>query len=279
MATIPGLKSSFDTISVAEQFVRLSQLASGPAFELQFSITQETVLKRLDKEILDLQQEKNTSGATALLDINVTRLKRDVADIDAYAARTKSNRVTTETTIAAFTDLIALADPSTVAEFDSRLASAIADIEKLDTPVFERFGAPDGLRKLKADAVAQLNALVHNNFATGGDISAVQATLNGLSASFGVTLEITRINEDAGFNLSQNTSEKIADLESDISAIQLGAQIENIDEIEKKKEQFARILTALSLSFEIAQSITAYISQYTVFKQEIDPGSVLNLFA
>lgn len=279
MATIPGLKSSFNTISMAEQMVKLSQLAAGPAFELQFSIAQETVLTRLDAEILELQEEKLTTGATALLEVNVAGLKRDVTEIDAYAARTKSNRITAEDTIANMTNLIAFADPSTVADFDALLASTISDIEKLQTPFYERYGAPDGLRKVKEDALAQLNALTHNNFATAGDISAVQATLTGLSTNFSNALIITRINEDASFNLSTNTAEKIADLESDITSIKLSQQAAQIDEIEKKKERFAQILTSLSLSFEAAQNLTSYITQATIFKPEIEPGSILNLFS
>ena len=205
-------------------------------------------------------------------------LKRDVTAIDAFAVRAKSNRITTEDTISNLSNLVALADPSTVAEFDALLATTIADIEKLDTPLFERFGAPDGLRKVKADALAQLNSLVHNNFATGGDISAVQAALNNLSADFGGALVITRINENAGLDLSQNTNAKIADLDAEIAAIKLGAQAEKIDVIERERARAAQILTALSLSFEASKALTDYITQATIFEPEVDPGSILNLF-
>ncbi len=278
MSNIPGLKNSFATISMAEQMVRISRLAAGPAFELQFSIAQNTVLDRLDKEILQLQEEKASTGATALLEVNITGLKRDVGEIGAYADRAKSNRITTQDTIANLSNLVALADPSTVAEFDALLASTIADIEKLQTPLFERFGAPDGLRKVKADALAQLNALAHNNFATNGDITSVQATLNALSADFAGALVITTINANAGFELSQNTNARITDLDAEIISIKLGAQAEKIDDIEKKKAQFAQILTSLSLSFEASKALTDYIIQATIFKPEVEPGSILNLF-
>ena len=279
MATIPGLKNSFGTISMAEQMVRISRLAAGPAFELQFSIAQNTVLNRLDEEILELQEEKVSSGATALLEVNVAGLKTDVGEIEAYAARTKSNRITTEDTIANMTNLIALADPSTIADFDTLLASTIADIKKLQTPFYERFGAPDGLRKVKAEALAQLESLAHNNFATAGDISSVQATLNSISADFASAVVITRINQDASFNLAANTNEKIIDLESDISLIKASQEAEKLDEIEAKRKHFAQILTSLSLSFEAAQNLTDYITQLTIFKPKIEPGSILNLFS
>ncbi len=264
---------------MAEQMVRISKLAAGPAFELQFSIAQNTVLDRLDKEIAELQEQKVSTGATALLEINISKLKNDVGEIDAFAARAKSNRITTQGVITSLSDLVALADSATVAEFDALLATTIADIEKLQTPLFERYGAPDGLRKVKADALAQLGALVHNNFATTGDVTSVQATLNSLSTDFGGALVITTINAEAGFNLSQDTNAKIADIEADITTITLGEQAAKIDDIEEQKKRAAQILTALSLSFEASQALTDYITQATIFKPEIDPGSILNIFS
>ncbi len=279
MALIPGLKSSFDTISMAEQMVRISNLAAGPSFELSFSIAQNTVLDRLDKEIAELQEQKVSTGATALLEVNISRLKNDAGEINAFAARAKSNRITTQDIITDLSSLVGLADSSTVAEFDAQLAATIARIEKLETPLFELYGAPDGLRKVKADALAQLNGLVHNNFATTGDVTSVQSTLNSLSADFGGALVITTINADAGFNLSQDTNAKIADIDAEITAITLGEQATKIDDIEEQKKRAAQILTALSLSFEASQALTDYITQATIFKPEIDPGSILNIFS
>ena len=41
----------------------------------------------------------------------------------------------------------------------------------------------------------------------------------------------------------------------------------------------AQILTSLSFAFEAAQALTDSLTESTLLPQEIDPGSVLNLFA
>ena len=275
---IPGLKSSFDTISFAVQFTRTMQASAGPAFELQFFQTQDAVLGRLDDEIARLNAEKNTSGATAFLEIQVNKLNLDAADLAAYHTRTKSNNITGNGAVNAITDLQALTSPATSAEFDAGLASLIGEIEKLDTPLFERFGSPDGLRGAKAQALTDLNNIVTNGFATQGDIDAVQATLTNVSTALSGALTITQINQESAFKLSTSTNERIGDLNAEISSIQINAQAEQIDEINETRERFSAILTALSLSFEVNKGLADFINDNTIFPNEPPPGSVLNLF-
>ena len=52
-----------------------------------------------------------------------------------------------------------------------------------------------------------------------------------------------------------------------------------IDAIQELQAQTAIILTNISLSFEAAQFLTNFVAENTVLPREIDPGSVLNLFA
>ncbi len=275
---IPGLKSGFNTISFGVQFAKTMQAGAGPAFELQFFKTQDAVLGRLDEEIAALQAEKNTGGATALLEIQINKLNLDAADLSAYHTRTKSNHITGNDAVKSITDLQALTSPATVAEFDAALATLIGEIEKLDTPLFERFGVADGLRRAKADALADLGAIVTNGFATAPDISAVQTTLTNVSSQLSGALTITKINQDMAFDLSTSTNERISGLKGEISSINLNAQAEQIDEIKATRERFSAILTALSLSFEVSQGLTNFINENTIFPNEPPPGSVLNLF-
>ncbi len=276
---IPGLKSSFDTISVAQRIVQASQLSSRPAFELAFFKTQNAVLDRMDAEIAALQEQKATTGATALLETRVTKLERDLIDIKDYEDRTKTNDINVQTVLDQLTDLKALATASTVVEFDALKAEIIDTLNKIETPFFERFGAPDGLRKRKTEALSQLESLVHNNFATQGDIDAVNTILDDITLDFINSKAVTKINRDAAFDLMTNTEERVSDLKSQISQIQIEAQGEQTEKIEEKRERFSNILTAVSLAFEASQNITNFVAQNTVLPQEIPPGSVLNLFS
>ena len=251
---ITGLKSQFNTISVAQEFARVMQAGAGPAFELQFFQTQDAVLGRLDKEIAELQNAKNTSGATAVLELSLSSVNRDIGALTEYRDRTISNRKTGDAILTEIVDLVALADSSTVAEFDAALAVLIEDIEKLQTPLFEQFGAPDGLRKVKEQALDVLNNINHNNFATAGDVIAVQGALNDLTPDIDVALSITRINEESAIKLVSSAIQKTVDIETKINDIQIDAKAEQVEEIKKTRERFAAILTAISLSFEIPRT-------------------------
>lgn len=274
---IPGLRS-LEAIPLTEALVRASQIAARPAFELRFFNTQEAVLDRLDKKIAEIRNSTDTGSATALLEVELKSLEREAKAIDEYWDRTKTNRINVETIIGQLTDLVALSDPSTVAAFDAKLAETIETIEKLDTPVFEFYGTRDGLRKIKQDALDTLNTLNHNNFATADDISSVQSTLNSISADFSAAVEITRVNEEMAFKLTESLDRQIDDINGTIGSIRLDAQVEKLEKVEKEREHASNVLTALSLAFEASQAITNFVAQNTVYKRQIAPGSVLNLF-
>ncbi len=275
---IAGLKSSFNTISVAQEFARVMQASAGPAFELQFFRTQDAVLGRLDDKIAELQTAQNTSGATALLDLSLSSINRDIGELTEYRDRTKSNRLTGDDILADIVTLVGLADAPTVAEFDAAKAVLIESIGKLQTPLFERYGAADGLRTKKAEALATLEALTHNNFATAGDVIAVQGALNDLSLELDTALSITRINEESAVKLVSSAISKTVDVETKINDIQIEAKSAQVEEIKKTRERFAAILTAISLSFEISKELVNFVNQGAIFDSEPPPGSVLNLF-
>ncbi len=275
---ITGLKTEFNTISIAQEFARVMQAGAGPAFELQFFRTQDAVLGRLDKEIAQLQVAKNTSSATAVLDLSLSSINRDIGELTEYRDRTKSNRQTGDSILEQTVALVGLADSSTVAEFDAAKAALIDDIEKLQTPLFERFGAADGLRKIKTAALDTLNNLTHNNFATAGDVIAVQGTLNDFYAELDTALSITRINEGSSIKLVSSAIDKTVDIETKINDIQITANAEQVAKVKQTRERFAAILTAISLSFEISKELVNFVNQGAIFDREPPPGSVLNLF-
>ena len=104
-------------------------------------------------------------------------------------------------------------------------------------------------------------------------------TIDDISLDFINSKAVTAINRDAAFDLKTNTEERISDLKSRISQIQIQAQGEQTEKIEAKRERFSSILTAVSLAFEASQNVTNFVAQNAVLPQEIPPGSVLNLFS
>ena len=137
-------------------FAQTALVASRPAFELQFFKTQDSILQQLSDDIDNINNSVNTTGATALLNVQISRLNNDLGIINGFKTRAdaKASRVTD--TLANLAELITLAAPGTVAEFDTLLAQSIKLIQKTKAPIYERYGVQDGLRSAKNDALTQL---------------------------------------------------------------------------------------------------------------------------
>ncbi len=178
-------------------------------------------------------------------------------------------------------DMRALADPSTVAEFEANLDAVLETLDKLRTAVTatNQLGAPDDLGETKQDGLADIEAIVHNNFATAADIQDVQDTIDNVAADLSASLTIIEINRDIATNTVASADRSLGEAKFKIDEIVVAERKRQIDKIQELHEQTARILTSVSLAFEAAQFMSDYIAQNTVLPQKIEPGSVLNLFA
>ncbi len=265
--------------STATALVRLAQAAARPNFELQFNIAQNTALARLDKEIEAFQDDDFGRGKTALLRVKATRLDRELAEAKAYKTVVTSNRLTAKDALDQLDALRALADPASVSEFEAKRSELLETLDKLRTADASRLGAPDGLRQAKADGLAAIEAIVTNDFATGADIQAAQDAIDGLAADFTQSLSILEINQDLTAILVKSADRSLDEARLKIDDIEIAERKQQIDKIQALQERTATILTSVSLAFEGAQALSDYITQNTVLPREIEPGSVLNLFA
>lgn len=261
-----------------QTLVQLSQLAARPAFELQFNITQNQALARLDAKIQELQDTPVSNGRTALLKVRVAGYERGIQEARDFKDLVATNRQTSSDTVAFLTELRALADSSSVAEFDAKRDEILAALDKLRTATGNRLGAPDGLAQIKADATAALEGLQHNNFASAADVQAALDTIDELSERLNVSLSIQTLNQGLADTRIRSQSRSLSDLEQRITDIEVNDRKAKIDEINALRDQTSRILTSVSLAFEGSQSLSGFVAQ-AVLPQSIEPGSVLNLFA
>ncbi len=173
VATIATI--NFTEFSFARRMATIARLAARPAFELAFHVTQNAVLDRLDKDLQALlADDDGTAGQTAHLRIKIHRFDLELARVGAYRVRVTNNRENIKTVQLLLTDLRALADPTTVADFDAKRDDVLEILEKLRTAGISFIGAPDKLRQTKASAIAAIEGIVHNNFATQADIDAAR---------------------------------------------------------------------------------------------------------
>ena len=254
-------------------------LAARPAFELQFFRTQEAILDKLAAEIDNIQNAVNTDGATALINLQIKQLQGELVFINEYKERTDKKVSRIGDTLSGLGDLLTLADPGTVAEFDARLAETIDLMQKTNTPLSERYGVPDRLRNAKLDGLAQLQALAHNNFATQADIDNATAIINDIQADYLASQPIVTSNSNIAFTLQTSANDTITELTRQASNIRTDALNAATDEIQAKQKEFGQALTALSLAFEVSQEFATFIAKSVALPQEIEPGSVVSLIA
>ena len=275
-----GFLDPFDTaFNLRASIAQTAIAAARPAFELQFFQTQNAVLDKLDEAIENVHDSINTKGATALLDVKIKRLQNDLAIISDYKTRTDAKASRVSDTLANLGDLISLAAPGTVAEFDAKLAETISLMQTTKTPIFEQFGVQDRLRAAKIDGLAQLEALVHNNFATQTDIDNTTAILTAIQSDYTASQTIIGSNTKIAFTLQSSTSDTISELSRQVSNIKAAAISEATDKVKAKQEQFSQILTALSLAFEASQAFTNFIAESLASAQEIKSGSVFDIIS
>ncbi len=265
--------------STTTALVRLAQAAARPNFELQFNIAQNTALERLNKEIESFQDDDFGRGKTALLRVKASRLERELAEAKDYKTVVASNRLTVMDALGQLEALRALADSASVTAFEDKRSEVLETLDKLRTAAPGRLGAPDGLRQAKAEGLAEIEAIVTNDFASAADIQAAQDTIDGVAGTFTRSLPIVEINQVLAANLIESVDRSLDEARLKIDDITIAERKAQIDKIQALQERTATILTSISLAFEGAQYMSDFIAQNTVLAQEIGPGSVLNLFA
>lgn len=259
--------------------VKTAQLGARPTFELQFYNTQSAQLDALDREIAQINAESDTSGATALLRTKVTDLERTLDLIDDYKTRTDARIAKISLTLEQLADLDTLADPSTVADFDAKLAETIDTIEKTETKTYEIYGVNDKVREHKDDALTRLRSLVHNNFQTPQDIASVKAELTAIRDNYLASQSIAGANANLAYTTYTSTQDRLTEIRGRISAIKFEANADAFAKIQERKDYYSQILSVLSLAFEASQQITNFVANEVNLPHKTDPGSVVNLFS
>lgn len=265
--------------SFAQSFVQTSQLSAGPNFELQFFNTQNAVLDQLNEDVTAIQKGINTNGATALLNVKISQLQENGDRISDYKTTVDKKSQKIDAAIEFITELEGLAGSATTAEFDSKMASLYATLEKAPSPTYEQFGTGDRFRKTKYESMATLDAFNHNNFATQQDIDDTLAALSTMKQKLNVSKSLVDINSGLAFGLQTSNQGRILEIRTGIFDIENAAQSTATAEIEQKQEFYSQVLTVISLAFDASQEFTNYISQSINFEQKTPAGSILNLFS
>ncbi len=254
----------------------MAQTAAAPNFEVSFAAAQETAIKRFNEELEHFQSTEFGRSRTALLRAKEVKLEGGLALATAFKTHSSTNRQTAKDILDQLGELRTLADPSTSATFEAKRAEVLSSIDKLLAANITGLGAPDGLRGLKAQAEAAVQAL---SVADAASATAAQATIDGLAQDFTAKLEILELNQDAATTLVNSNNRLLGEIRLKIDDVEIDERQEGIDRIKDLETELARVFSLLSLSFEGSQNLGNFVAENTVLPRELDPGSILNLFA
>ena len=262
------------TVSIAQALSQVTQAAAGPSFEVQFNAAQNAAIQRYNAEIEKFQNSDFGRGETALLRAKAVRLEKNLELAKIFKSYASSSRETVKNILDQLTELRALADVTTSTEFDAKRTEVLQTIDKLATANISGLGAPDGLAALKAQAKTDIEAIVLANPPT-----AAQTTIDDLTQQFSTKLSIQELNQDAATSLVNGNDRVLAEVNNKIDDIEIAERKQQIDRIQKLKDDLGRVLGALSLNFEGSKAFGDFLAKNTIQTQVPDPGSVLNLFA
>ena len=260
--------------SIAQALSQVAQASVGPAFEVQFNAAQNAAIERYNAELEKFQNSDYGQGETAVLRAKAVRLEKNLELAKIFKTYSTSSRETVKNILDQLSELRDLADPTTSAEFDAKRTEVLDTIDKLSTANTSGLGAPDGLATLKAQAKSDIEAIVLANPPTDA-----QTTIDDLTQQFSTKLDILELNQDAASSLVNGKDRVLAEVNSKIDDIQIAERKQQIDKIQKLKDDLGRILGALSLNFEGSKAFGDFLAKNTIQTREPDPGSVLNLFA
>ena len=260
----------------AQTIARVSQVAATPAFEVRFNAAQNAAIDKLNAKIEELQSSNFGQSKTVLLRAKAVRTEKALELSNLFDAYASSNRETIKDLLDQLGELRALAVPGKEADFDTKKAQVLDTLDKVLTANISGLGAPDGLASLKAQALTTVQGLTT---ATAIDTADAVIAIDALTVDFTAKLEIVQLNRDAAKTLVSSQTRVLDELNAEITDIETTQRNQEIEEIEKLQEELGRIFGSLSLAFESSTSITDYIAESTILPKELDPGSVVNLFA
>ena len=274
-----GVQAARPQEGIAATLVRNAQLAQGPAFELQFFATQNAAIGRLNAEIEKINTEADANGKNALFDIELEGLDRRHGAAALFRDQTVAKLGKVKQIELQLLELSTLSGPGTLAAFDTLKAEIRSVVQKLDTPLVQSLGMPDGSYKLKREALARLDAIIHNDFSTQTDIDAVKAELAALGERFASVKTAVAINDDLADALVISLDRQRNEVRGAITAAKIDATADVTERVKQKKDQLSQILTVFSLAFEASKGLTDYIAANTVMRPVGKAGSVFDLIA
>lgn len=268
-------------------FAQTAQSAVRPNLEYQVNILQNAVIKRLNEKISAVNADKELKNSTldAYLSSQKKKLSAFSFQTEKYIFDNGRNMITADALTTKLNDLSAALAANDTTTFNQVLKS----INQVTDMMTQANGMPigivvdDGVSKIQSPGLVQYNnagtqtrATQRSDFATDADAT---AAINQAFNELGTTSQVLSFNQDAAENLRSKTQGKLNSTILQLEAVRVANDAEKANEVEKLRRQYSQFLNAISLSYESNAALTEKLSSSLFGPLDIQPGSVMNLFA
>ena len=279
-----GVPDLFSGRSLAFGLAGLSTTASRPNFELQFSILQNTVIDRLNKEI-EAVNEKSRESVDAFLLLSQKKLLTFQNNVDSFTIANSRNAWTLSDLVDKLDQLQSALDAADTASFNNVLDQINENVGRMTVPNGAAIGIflDDGITAIRRDGlinVTRAGAKVKvTDFSQFADTAEANAAISSARTTITNSLNAVLARAEAAEKLRQVTKKNLVATVLQIEAVKTAKEAELAAELAKLREKYAHFLNALSLAFESNQAMAEQLGKSLFDPNKIDPGSVLNIFS
>lgn len=260
----------------------VAAMSQRPTFELQFSMLQDQIVQRLNKEITAANED--TGRIDAFLALEKARLQRTregIGDFRLTVTRNHNTMADISDKLGDMTDAVADAAAGDPTEFNRLLAEIETMTENLKNPNGAAVGIlfEDGVRGLKNDGVVRTDAGVKaTSYADFADVTAARSAITSALARLTAAQVQTDTKIDLVIDLDTRIGKNLLSITIDIEAAQTEEANKKTEAISKLKEKYGHMLQALSIGFEANYAMTEYFAKHLLMPADVEKGSVMNLF-
>jgi hypothetical protein len=269
--------------SVAYGLATLGNASARPNFELRFSILQNTIIDRLNKEI-EAVNESSRESVDAFLLLSQKKLTAFQTNLESFAFSNTRNAWNLAD-LADKVDALQIAlDAADTAAFNSKLNEINENVGRLAVPNGAAIGIllNDGVTAIRRDGLINVTRDGAKervtDFSQFIDSNEAQDAIDAATTTITNSLNAVLARAEAAEKLRQVTEKNLAATSLQIEATKTAREAELAAEVAKLREQYAHFLNALSLAFESNQALSEQLGKGLFDPNKVDPGSVLNIF-
>ncbi|MBM3950587.1 MAG: hypothetical protein FJ311_03945 [Rhodospirillales bacterium] len=269
--------------SVAFGLVSLGTAAARPNFELRFSVLQNTIIDRLNKEI-EAVNESSRESVDAFLLSSQKKLEAFQAKLGAFTFANTRNAWNLSDLAGKVDDLQTALNAADTATFNSVLHAINENVGRLSVPN----GAAVGILLDDGITAIRRNGLINvtrdgakervTSFAQFTDNAEAQSAINAAKSTITRSLNAVLARAEAAAKLNQVTDKNLVATKFQIEATKAAQDVELAAEVAKLRQKYAIFLNDLSLAFESNQALAEQLGKGLFDPNKVDPGSVLNIF-